>query len=79
MSKEKPLRDEYDLKKQKLVDDKKTHDYILAGKYHEKRPNYSHQADIMTLGDDNPKYITKLIIKYIRMKNLKKLMQFYLL
>lgn len=59
MSKEKPLRDEYDLKKQKEVDDKKTHDYILAGKYHEKRPNYSHQVDIAKLGADRPEVYYK--------------------
>jgi len=52
--KEKPPRDEYSIEKQKEVDRKKKFDSILLGKYAEKRPNYSHQADIMKLGADRP-------------------------
>lgn len=59
MSKEKPDRDAYSIEKQKEIDNKKQQDYILRGKYAEKRPNYSHQVDIAKLGADRPEVYYK--------------------
>jgi len=59
---EKPPRGKYDIRKQKQVDNKKHQDYILVGKYYEKRPNYSHQVDTAKLGADKPECLLQKIL-----------------